>query len=164
MWIINVRFAVCHSGSVTERRSDVKAVWTVLKWQPDNRNTSLTPHTHTHTHTPLHGVLVLLTPSPHPSDGFSHPFSLRPPPTFLSLPLLPVDAPNKATCVVSGCLGERSPRQPAGRPCLPGDRLHACPASFYSPLRSSLPRFVVLAIRLSRSSAPSPSFLPAPRL
>lgn len=52
-------------------------------------------------------------------------------PTFPALPLLPVDAPNKATCVVSGCLGERSVR----RPCLPEDRPHAC-AFFPTPSRA----------------------------
>lgn len=61
------------------------------------------------------------TPSPPRHDAFSHPFthSNSPPslpPSRCSSPQsadsLPVDAPNKATCVVSGCLGERSPCQP----------------------------------------------------
>lgn len=62
----------------------------------------LTP-SHLHTHpTPL-------------SDAFSHPFTHNlPPPSCPSLLSLPVDTPNKATCVVSGCLGERSPCKPAG--------------------------------------------------
>lgn len=53
--------------------------------------------------------------SPPLSDAFSHHVHTQPPPQPSSPPQLPVDAPNKATCVVSGCLGERSPCQPAGR-------------------------------------------------
>lgn len=56
------------------------------------------------------------------------PFHTQTTPTSSSLPLHPVDAPNKATCVVSGCLGERSPHQAACL-CLSRDHLHA-----FSPL------------------------------
>lgn len=48
-----------------------------------------------------------------------------PPPPSSRLPLLPVDSPNKATCVVSGCLEKGRPVSRPGRPCLPRDRLHA---------------------------------------
>lgn len=65
-------------------------------------------------------------------------------PTFPALPLLPVDAPNKATCVVSGCLRERSVR----RPCLPEDRPHACAFLSHSFTRT-FPGFVTLC-RLSQ--------------
>lgn len=106
---------VCHTRQVRERHSDLKATWTVLNRWPDNKNPALLfwshtfrlclSHAHVHTHSLTSSVWC-----------FFSPFHTQtpPPPTFPSLPPL-VDAPNKATCVVSGCLGERSPCQPAGR-------------------------------------------------
>lgn len=76
------------------------------------------------------------------------PFHTQTTPTSSSLPLHPVDAPNKATCVVSGCLGERSPRQAACL-CLSRNRLSPRCSALFSFF--SFPRF---AIRASASHTP----------
>lgn len=113
----------------------------------------LTP-SHLHTHpTPL-------------SDAFSHPFTHKlPPPSCPSLLSLPVDTPNKATCVVSGCLGERSPCKPAGHvyqgtvstPALCAALFSFPTPSHFHPLDlSSLPSILLC------SSDPSYSFLSTP--
>lgn len=79
-----------------------------------------------------------------------------PPPAFPGLPLLPVDTPNKATCVVSGYLGERS----VSRPCLPGDRLHACslPRLVFFPTPSPLHSTYLLPLMSILLSALVPFF------
>ena len=115
-----------------------------------------------------------LTPSQlhtHPtplSDAFSHPFThKRPPPSSPSLLSLPVDTPNKATCVVSGCLGERSPCKPAchvyqgtiSTPALCAALFCFPTPSHFHPLDLSF-----LPSILFRSSDPSYSFLSTPFL
>lgn len=102
----------------------------------------------------------MLTHSSSLRDAFSHPFTHTP--TSSSLPLHPVDAPNKATCVVSGCLGERSPRQAACL-CLSRDRLSPrCSVLFSLPFLLFLPQICHSCICLTHSSCLSHSFPTTP--
>lgn len=90
------------------------------------------------------------------------PFHTQTTPTSSSLPLHPVDAPNKATCVVSGCLGERSPRQAACL-CLSRDRLSPrCSVLFSLPFLLFLPQICHPCICLTHSSCLSHSFPTTP--
>lgn len=161
MWISTVSYSI-----------ESKGLWATLERWPDFKKQSLFLLLHTFG---LYLILACLhAHSPRWCNAFSHPFTHdSSPPTFPSLPWLPVDAPNMATLVVSGCLRERSLCQPAG-PCLPGDRPHACsllclvffptPSAFHSPDLSSLPSisvsnllsllFLLLLVIPSHSSSP----------